>query len=213
MNKLEVAKTLLKVGCVSIKPNEPFTYASGLKGPVYCDNRLLLGHVPERIQICHSFIDVIENNGFLFDHLGGLATAGIPHAAWIAHEMKRSMVYIRSKPKGHGKGNQIEGKYKAGDKILLVEDLVNQAKSLEEAVVGVRNDEALVETCLCIVDYEMPKARERVENLGLKLVSLTDFSHLLLAGEELGMISQDDIQTLRDWQSDPVTWDQSFNAR
>tara|TARA_R110002072_G_scaffold534_8_gene4266 strand:+ start:17371 stop:18006 length:636 start_codon:yes stop_codon:yes gene_type:complete len=210
VNKLDIAKILLKTGCVSIKPNEPFTYASGLRGPIYCDNRVMLGHVAERYQVCTSFVDVINKNSFVYDHIGGLATAGIPHAAWIAHEMKRSMVYIRSKPKGHGKGNQIEGNFKEGDKILIVEDLVNQAKSLEEAVLGARSDGAAIEDCLCIVDYEMPAALDRVKKLGLRLFSLTDFSHIIKAGVELGFINESDHETLNAWQKDPVAWDKNL---
>lgn len=206
MIKKQVAEILLSVGCLQIEPTNPFTYASGLKGPIYCDNRKILSHVIERNKIIDIFIESIKSSGFKYDHLAGLATAGIPHAAFLAQRMDESLIYIRSKPKGHGKGNQVEGDYKKGQDIILVEDLVNQASSLLEAVEGAKTAGLNPIACFSIVDYQMEAAKERLEKINLPLVSLTDFSTISLKALELGLITDDEYKRLLDWQKDPKSW-------
>lgn len=206
----EIAKILLNIECVQVSPSDPFTYASGLKGPIYCDNRKILSHVGERNKVVQSFIDLIKEKNFQFDQLAGLATAGIPHAAFIAGELGLPMIYIRDKAKGHGKGNQVEGHYQKGQKILLIEDLVNQGSSLEKAVDGATNAGLEVIGCLSIVDYEMPKSREILKKLKLDLFSLTNFSTLADTACALGKIGKDEIEMLKAWHRDPAKWHESL---
>lgn len=206
MMKEQVAEILLSVGCLQLEPASPFTYASGLKGPIYCDNRKILSHVNERNRIVDFFINELNNSNFEYDHLAGLATAGIPLASFMAHKMEKSLIYVRSKPKGHGKGNQVEGDYRDGQKIILIEDLVNQASSLLEAVEGAKNAGLNPVACFCIVDYQMEIAQERLEEIQLPLVSLTDFSTISLKAKDLGQISGEEYERLLAWQKDPKNW-------
>lgn len=204
--KETVANILLELGCVKISPSDPFTYASGLKGPIYCDNRKVLGHPTARKEIVKGFIKVIQDNNLKYDHLAGLATAGIPHASFLAHELDQSMVYVRSKPKGHGKGNQVEGDYQKGQSVLLVEDLVNQASSLLEALSGLEKEELKPVGCLSIVDYQMDVAKERLEKANLTLYSLTDFDSLVNVLKNKNSLSSQDIELLKKWHADPKNW-------
>jgi len=204
--KMDIAKKLIQIGAVKFSPSEPFTYASGLKGPIYCDNRVVLSHVEFRDHIIESFIKLISTKNFLFDLIGGIATAGIPHASIISDRLKRPLIYIRPKPKGHGKMNQVEGDYKTGQKVLLVEDLVNQGSSLVEAMEGLKTSGLIGQSCLCIVDYEMKTSRVKLTEQGLELFSLTDFTSLSLAALELNLVNQAEYELLKSWQNDPRAW-------
>ena len=204
--KMDIARNLLNLGAVKFSPQNPFTYASGLKGPIYCDNRTILSHVEFRDQVVVAFIDVIKQNKLSFDHLGGIATAGIPHAAIIADRLNSPMIYVRPKAKGHGKRNQVEGDFSKGQNVLLVEDLVNQGASLLEAVEGVRAEGLLCQFCLCIVDYQMQIASQRLSEHSIQLFSLTDFTSLSLAALELRLIDQEAFELLKSWQINPTLW-------
>lgn len=204
--KLDIAKALIQKGCVKLSPETPFTYASGLKGPIYCDNRLILGHVGFRDQIIGAFIETIKTHKLDFDLVGGIATAGIPHAAMIADRLEAPMVYVRPKPKEHGKKNQVEGDYKSNQSVILVEDLVNQGSSLADAMMGVRGAGLISTHCLCIVDYQMPEAVRRMKELSMSLYSLTDFDHILEAALELKFIDSSGKKLLMDWHADPKGW-------
>lgn len=149
---------------------------------------------------------MIKQNNLSFDHLGGIATAGIPHAAFVADRLKRPMVYVRPKAKEHGRKNQVEGAYKANEKVLLFEDLVNQGASLEEAMGGLTGAELKCDACLCVVDYEMKGAKDRLSNLSIQLFSLTDFSSLILSAFELNLIDQQGLNLLKEWHADPKAW-------
>lgn len=204
--KMDIAKKLIHLGAVKFSPQNPFTYASGLKGPIYCDNRIILSHVEFRDEVICAFIEIIKQNKLSFDHLGGIATAGIPHAAFVADRLKRSMVYVRPKPKEHGRKNQVEGYYRPGERVLLFEDLVNQGASLDEAMAGVRGAELSCDACLCVVDYEMQAAKERLRNQSIQLFSLTDFTSLVEAAFELNLIDQAGTNLLKEWHADPKAW-------
>jgi orotate phosphoribosyltransferase len=206
----KIANELLKIGAVKFSPNNPFSYASGLKGPIYCDNRMILSHVEFRNLIIEAFLETIKSNRLDFDLIGGIATAGIPHAAFVADRLKCPMVYVRPKPKGHGKMNQVEGDYKPTQKVLLFEDLVNLGSSLEEAIVGTSGAKLIVTDCLCIVDYEMKEAKSRLKNLGLSLYALTNFTDLVEAAFELNLINEDGKNILNNWHSDPAKWSKQF---
>lgn len=204
--KMDIAKKLISLGAVKFSPSKPFTYASGLRGPIYCDNRLVLSHVEFRDEIIKAFISLISFHQFQFDLIGGIATAGIPHASIISDRMKKPLIYIRPKPKGHGKMNQVEGDYKAGQKVLLVEDLVNAGSSLVEAMDGLKLAELSSQLCLCIVDYEMKSSRLKLKEQNIELFSLTDFTSLSLAALELRLVNQVEFELLKSWQADPEHW-------
>ena len=206
--KMDIARGLIQKGCVKLSPQNPFTYASGLKGPIYCDNRLILGHVDFRDQVVKGFINLIKTKSLEFDLLGGIATAGIPHAAFIADRLNLPMVYIRPKAKEHGKKNQIEGDYQPNQSILLVEDLVNQGSSLSDAMSGVIAAGLKSSQCLSIVDYQMEESKKRLKELSLTLYSLTDFEHLVEAAFELKLIDADGRKLLIEWHTDPKGWSQ-----
>jgi orotate phosphoribosyltransferase len=171
---------------------------------------MLLSHVDKRDQVIEAFIQKIKSESISFDLLGGIATAGIPHAAFVADRLKVPMVYVRPKPKGHGKMNQVEGDFLAGQKVLLFEDLVNQGSSLEDAITGTKNANLLVSDCICIVDYQMNEAKRRLDNLNLKLHSLTNFSVLVDTALELKLINETGKLELLNWHSDPVAWSKRF---
>jgi orotate phosphoribosyltransferase len=208
--KIKIAKALIQKNCVKFSAQNPFTYASGLKGPIYCDNRLILSHVDFREMVIEAFLSVIKERNLKFDLIGGIATAGIPHAAFIADRLKMPMVYVRPKAKDHGKKNQVEGDFFKGQSVLLVEDLVNQGSSLSDAMKGVVDCGLVSSLCLAVVDYQMGEANKRLNDLNLKLISLTDFEHLILAGRELNLISENDQKLLLNWHADPKGWSNSL---
>lgn len=208
--KMDIAKNLINLGAVKFSPQKPFAYASGLKGPIYCDNRLILSQVDFREQVISAFIEVLKVNKLDYDHLGGIATAGIPYAAFIADRLKKSMVYVRPKAKDHGRKNQVEGLYQVGDKVVLFEDLVNQGASLEDSMKGLNGAELKCDACLCVVDYETPISQERLSNLSIQLFALTDFTSLTLAAFELNLIDHAGMNLLKEWHADPKAWSAKF---
>lgn len=208
--KMDIARNLIKLGSVKFSPLDPFTYASGLKGPIYCDNRLILSHVSFRETVIEGFLSLINSNNLVFDHAGGIATAGIPHAAFVADRMKKPMVYVRPKAKDHGRKNQVEGDYLPGQKVLLFEDLVNAGSSLDDSMKGLKASELLCDTCLCVVDYEMQAAKQRLSDLSMRLLSLTDFTSLTMAAFELKLINAKEVDLLKEWHTDPKKWSEGI---
>jgi len=205
MKKL-IAKTLMSINCLQVSPQNPFDYASGLKGPIYCDNRKVLSHVPERKTIIDNLIKLIESSGIKFDSVCGLATAGIPHAAWVAEKLNLPMIYVRGKAKEHGKKNQIEGEYSKGDKVILIEDLVNQGSSLKGAVEALKSEGLDPVACFCIVNYEMKAAQDLLPSLGISLHSMTDFSTIIDVAKDALNLEDKDLEMLRSWHEDPKAW-------
>lgn len=205
---LEVARLLIEADCIKLSPREPFTYASGLKGPIYCDNRLLLSDPDRREWIIKAFGDLLDEAcpERKPDALVGVATAGIPHAAFLSWEERLPLLYVRSSKKAHGLGRQVEGWREGLTDVVLVEDLVNQGGSLAEAVEGTLSAGLRVQACLSIVDYQMPAAREKLEGLGVKLFALTHFSDLVEYGEKSGLLDAGDARLLHAWHQDPQNW-------
>ncbi len=201
-----IAQILLEKNCVIFRPSDPFIYASGLKGPIYCDNRKILSHPQERNIILDEFSKLIVDKDLKFDYIAGLATAGIPMATMIAMTLNWPLAYIRSKPKSHGKGNQVEGDVKENTTLLLVEDLVNQASSLEEAYNGLINEKLHADSCLSIVDYEMPAAKDRLNKMELDLYSLTNLTNLIEVAREMNKISDEEVELIKGWHADPKSW-------
>jgi len=146
----DVAKILLEIKAVTLNAEKPYRYASGIFSPIYCDNRLLISDVAKREKIIDYFVQTIKDNKLQFDVVAGVATAGIPHASWIADKLKKPMVYVRSSAKEHGKHNQIEGRLEKGQKVLIVEDLISTGGSTLDAVSAVRDAGGVVTHSLAI---------------------------------------------------------------
>lgn len=201
-----IAERLLEIEAVALKPNDPFTWASGLNSPIYCDNRLTLSYPEIRKEIAKGLKDIINKQFPGADVIAGTATAGIPHAAWVSDLMDLPMCYVRSKAKGHGKGNQIEGKVSKGQKVVVVEDLISTGGSVITAVDALREAGCIVVGVVSIFTYELDKGREMLKNADITAHSLTDFSTLIAVASSKGYIREEDLETLQDWKKDPSQW-------
>jgi orotate phosphoribosyltransferase len=199
-----LASKLLEIGAVVLRPSNPFTWASGLRSPIYCDNRMTLGHPGLRASICAGFVEMAATYGF--SRIAGTATAGIPHAAWLADALGLPMCYVRSGAKKHGRGNQIEGPLDAGDSVLLIEDLVSTGMSSLAAVHALEDAGATVPAVLAIFSYGIPISRAAFRDAEMPLHTLTTFQHLLEAAESRGDLEESEIDSLRAWHRDPQAW-------
>jgi orotate phosphoribosyltransferase len=204
--KKAIASSLLEIEAVSLKPNEPFTWSSGLKSPIYCDNRLTLSYPEIRGKIADGLQGLIKEHFPEVEIVAGTATAGIPHAAWVSDKMLLPMCYVRSKAKGHGKGNQIEGKVTPGKKVVVVEDLISTGGSVINAVEALREAGCEVLGAVAIFTYELEKGKELLAEAGVKVYSLTDFTTLTEVARERNEISTDDLAKLADWRKNPAEW-------
>jgi len=206
LNSRLVANKLISINAASFSIEQPFIYASGLCGPFYCDNRMALSHVAVRNIIVEEALVKIQNEHLNFDYIAGIATAGIPLASILADRLMKPLIYVRTAAKGHGKKNQVEGDFVVGKKALLVEDLVNQGKSLIDALLGVRREGLVVSDALCIVDYNHQTAKNSLSEHGLSLHSLTNFSSLVEEAFLLKSINKNEVEELTLWHLDPVAW-------
>lgn len=188
--KYELARDLLAIQAVQINTKAYFTWTSGIKSPIYCDNRLSMSHPPVRKKISEVFTQIIENMEIMPDVIAGCATAGIPHAAWLAEKLNLPMVYVRSKPKGHGKENQIEGKLEVGQKVLVVEDLISTGSSSINAALALRNKGAEVIGVLAIFTYGLQKSIQQFSAKNLSLQTITGFDQLVDALVEDGEMDE-----------------------
>jgi len=195
----EIAHAMLKVGAVELNPTELFTWASGIKSPIYCDTRLTISDPVIRKQLANGLAAVIKENFGATEIVAGTATAGIPHAAWVSDILELPMVYVRSKAKEHGRGNQIEGKYAAGQKVVVVEDIVSTGGSSITAVEALRAAGCEVLGVVCVYTYNLPRAEQAFDEAGIQYVSLTNFDYLIEAANESGAIKEEDIPFLKEW--------------
>ena len=198
----EIAHAMLKVGAVELNPTDLFTWASGIKSPIYCDTRLTISDPVVRKQLANGLAQNIKEFFPGTEIVAGTATAGIPHAAWVSDILDLPMVYVRSKAKEHGRGNQIEGKYTPGQKVVVVEDIVSTGGSSITAVEALRAAGCEVLGVVCVYTYNLPKAEEAFDAAGVKYVSLTNFDYLVEAANESGAISQEQIPFLKEWHAD-----------
>ena len=203
----DIASHLLKIEAVYLKPEEPFTWASGIKSPIYTDNRVTLAYPETRTLIENGFVDKIKEAFPDVEVIAGTATAGIPHGAIIADKMNLPFAYIRSKPKDHGAGNQIEGRVPQGQKMVVVEDLISTGGSSLKAVEAIRRDGCEVIGMVAAYTYGFPVAEEAFKNAKVTLVTLTNYEAVLDVALRTGYIEEEDIQTLNEWRKDPAHWD------
>ena len=199
----KIAKDLLKIKAVFFRPNEPFTWASGIKSPVYCDNRLTLTDVEVRNNVEQGLAQIIRENYPDAEVLMGTSTAGIAHAAITGHIMNLPMGYVRSGAKDHGRQNRIEGRLEKGQKVVVVEDLISTGGSVIEVVDALREAGAEVLGIASIFTYGMKKGLERLANADVKNVSLTDFDAIAEVAAEDGYIKSDDIARLIAFRNNP----------
>ena len=205
MNR-KIAESLLEIKAVALKPNDPFTWSSGLRAPIYCDNRLTLSYPAVRKEIANGLKETILAKFPDAELIAGTATAGIPHAAWVSDLLDLPMCYVRSKPKGHGQGNQIEGKAEAGQKVVVVEDLISTGGSVITAVEALRKAGCEVLGVVAIFTYQLQKGKELLENADITAYTLTDFETLSEIAREKGYIQEEDMKKLSEWRNDPVEW-------
>lgn len=204
--KREIAAALLEIEAVSLQPETPFTWSSGLKSPIYCDNRLTLSYPDVRRKVAEGLKNLIVEHFPDADVIAGTATAGIPHAAWVSELLNLPMSYVRSKAKGHGKGNQIEGRVTKGQKVVVVEDLISTGGSVIEAVQALREAGCEVLGVVAIFTYELEKGDQQLKAAGISAYSLTDFTTLSNLAEEKGLISKGNLESLSEWRKSPSEW-------
>lgn len=201
-----IAEFLLDIGAVALRPSNPFTWTSGLVAPIYCDNRLTISHPRARRAIRDGFAELVSHHSFTPATIAGTATAGIPHAAWLAEAVDQPMAYIRSSAKGHGQGARIEGVVKPGDDVLVVEDLISTGGSALDAVAVLREVGATVPAVLAIFSYELDAAEASFEEAAVPRHVLTTFGTLVDVAHERDDLSVSERDALRAWRADPGSW-------
>ena len=199
----KIAQGLLSIGAVFLRPQEPFTWASGIKSPIYCDNRLILTAPEARNEVEQAIADTVRREYPEAQVLMGTATAGIAHAAIAAHLLGLPMGYVRSGSKDHGRKNQIEGKLTPGERVVVIEDLISTGGSVLDTVAALRAAGAEVLGVISIFTYGMAKGRQRLAEAGVKCVSLTDLDTIAQVGVQQGYITQGDVARLLAFRDDP----------
>lgn len=201
-----VAKDLLEIHAVTLSPTKPFTWASGMKSPIYCDNRLTISYPRVRREIYDGFVELINRYYGDVDVIAGTATAGIPHAAWVAQQLDLPMVYVRSKPKGHGQGKQIEGVLRPGQKVVVIDDLISTGGSVLKAVKAVTDAGAQVVGVVAVFSYELTAATHNFTDQRLSFHTVTNYSTLIEVARDHGQIDENEMQLLQNWRANPETW-------
>ncbi|MTD30304.1 orotate phosphoribosyltransferase [Planomicrobium sp. YIM 101495] len=197
--KQKIARHLLEIGAVELRPHDPFTWASGIKSPIYCDNRLTMSFPSVRKDIAKGLADLIRTHYPSCDVVAGTATAGIPHAAWVSDELDLPMIYVRSKPKGHGQSNMIEGKIEPGKKVVVVEDLISKGGSVLQAAKALEESGFEVLGIVAIFTYDLPQSVEAIHGAGFTFHTLTDFPALIQEAAEIRAIDGSDLPMLGEW--------------
>jgi orotate phosphoribosyltransferase len=202
----EIAQELLAIGAIKLQPENPFTWASGWNSPIYCDNRLSLSFPTLRTRIKESLARMIRERFPETEVIAGVATAGIPQGALVAEALGLPMIYVRSKSKGHGLENQIEGKLNAGQKVIVVEDLVSTGGSSLKAIEALRSAGAEIAGMVSIFTYDFTIAREAMESNDVNLCYLSDYPTLIEYAVEQGQLKPELVETLNAWREDPGSW-------
>ena len=199
----KVAKALYDVKAVKINVNEPFTFASGIKSPIYCDNRFVLGFAEERDAIVEGFVEAIDKD---VDVIVGVATAGIPWAAFIADRMQKPLAYVRNKPKDHGAGKQIEGAEVQGKKVVVIEDLITTGKSSLIAVDVLQKEGVSDMEVKSIFTYGFASAKENYDKFNCKFSSLSNFDVLINLLANTDYLTDEEAKIALEWSKSPETW-------
>lgn len=204
--KEKLAESLLQIKAIQLNTQDPFTWASGMRSPVYCDNRKLLSYPAVRTFVKEGLISLVNEYFPLTECIAGVATAGIPHGAILADALNLPFIYVRSKPKEHGLANTIEGDLKYGQRVLVVEDTISTGGSSLKAVQDLRSCNAEVIGMIAIYKYGFESANKRFADEGVTLKTLTNYDFLIRAAVLGGYITKDELETLNLWRSDPQGW-------
>ena len=207
-NEKAIAEKLLQINAIKLSPQQPFTWASGWKSPIYCDNRRVLSFPFVRDFIKSEMCNIVFDQFPNADILAGVATAGIPWGAMVADQLKLPFIYVRPKPKEHGLGNQIEGFFEKGKKVLLIEDLISTGKSSLEVAEVLREAEVEVVGMVSIFTYGFDVATIAFKNAAIEYRSLTNYPTLIDLAVERGIVTSQDQNTLLNWRRDPANWNQ-----
>lgn len=202
----KIAEQLLEIKAVALNPSQPFTWASGLKSPIYCDNRLTMSYPKVRKEIANGLAQIIKENYPDVEVIAGTATAGIPHAAWVAEVLDLPMVYIRGKAKDHGKKNQIEGFISPNQKMVVIEDLISTGGSVLEACVAAEQEGADVLGVAAIFTYGLPKGIENFEKAQVPFTTLTNYNELIEVAVSKEYINDSEVVLLNKWKENPKDW-------
>lgn len=201
----EVAEKLLQINAVKLNPQNPFTWASGIKSPIYCDNRLVLSFPAVRTFVIQAFVDKAAQFE-PFDIIAGVATAGIPHGALLADRLEKPFIYVREKAKSHGRQNQIEGNIFEGARVLLIEDLISTGGSSLKAVETLREAGCDVVGVLAIFSYGFQKAADVFQAANCPFDTLSNYNVLVEKAIAMQYISPDDLENLENWRVSPKVW-------
>ena len=210
MHKDQIISKLIEEKIITISPDKPFTYASGMLSPIYTDLRLTVSYPELRDMIASDLANLIAKEFPETTIIGGVATAGIPHAAWIADKLHLPIIYVRPKPKDHGKGRQIVGRFNKNDKIVLIDDLITTGGSVLNAVKATEKDGGNVIGVSSIFTYYLPDAKENFTKSGVKYAPLLSYPELLKKENESGHISSKQYDVLKTWHEDPWAWGKKF---
>ncbi len=205
----KIARRLLEVGAVKLQPTTPFTWASGMRSPIYCDNRVLLSYPAIRTEVIDGLADLAAGFSDVAG-IAGVATAGIPHGALLADRLGLPFIYIRSKAKEHGRQNQIEGRIEPGKRYLVVEDLISTGGSSLKAIDALRAAEGEVAGAVAIFSYEFPAASRAFEQANVALQTISGYGTLLQEAVATGAITDTQAVALTEWRTDPRAWSQAF---
>ena len=208
-NALKVAEFLLQIKAIKLQPEEPFTWASGWQSPIYCDNRKTLSYPNIRTFIRQSYSEVILEKYGKPDVIAGVATGGIAQGALIAQELGVPFIYVRSSAKGHGLGNQIEGDFTPGQNVVVIEDLISTGGSSLKAVDALREAGMQVKGLVAIFTYGFKIAEENFRNADCPYVTLSNYDFLIEQALNLEYITEEKLDTLREWKESPDTWKKS----
>lgn len=207
-SKAKIALSLLQINAIQLRPQNPFTWASGIKSPIYCDNRIALSYPMVRRLILDGFLEKLSTASPPVEVIAGVATAGIPWASFIALESGLPLVYVRSEAKSHGRQNAVEGKVEPGQKVLLVEDLISTGGSSLKALHNLREHQADVTGLVAIFQYGFAEALENFHQAQCPFTTLTDYSTLINQAYAEGLIHNADLQLLNTWRLNPHQWPQ-----
>jgi len=201
----EVARKLLQIKAIKLSPQKPFTWASGLRSPIYCDNRTILSFPEIRRFVINAFAKKLVDQPS-FDVIAGVATAGIPHGVLLAEHLDLPFIYVRDTPKSHGRQNQIEGVLHSGARVLLIEDLISTGGSSLQAVGALRKAGAQVGLLMAIFTYGFPSSREAFARADCAFDTLTNYPTLLQIAASESYVSPEQVQLLQSWNQDPQAW-------
>jgi orotate phosphoribosyltransferase len=202
----KTAEYLLQINAIKLQPSNPFTWASGWKSPIYCDNRKTLSFPIVRTFICNSFTAFIKDQYPDTEVIAGVATGAIAHGALVADKLGLPFIYVRSEAKEHGLGNQIEGYYKTGQKVVVIEDLISTGGSSLNAVRALREAGCTVLGMAAIFTYEFKKASDAFSAENCRLDTLSNYNALVDAAVKTGYIGETEVETLKQWRIDPANW-------